>query len=352
VITKIDMCPENILKETMAQIKKVLKSPGCRKIPIVIRNEDDVVVAARNFISDRIAPIFCVSNVAGTNLDLLRKFLNLLPVRTDWEQLHGKPTEFHIDATFSVPGVGTVVSGTLVSGKVFVNQTLLLGPDEFGKFTPAIVKSIHTKRLPVKLVKAGQTAAIALKKIKRSAIRKGMVLVDQSTKPRACREFESEVLVLYHSTTISSNYQAVVHCGVAQQTAKLLTMDKDYIRTGDKAKVRFRFMYWPEFVKEGSRLIFREGRTKGIGRITRIIPEEEELGDTPSQKSKKSFKKKELLELEKAEEGLTAEKESKQEITAPLPHTPTPKESTTNQEVGKETANGSEANKKIGFNKK
>lgn len=32
-----------------------------------------------------------------------------------------------------MPGVGTVVSGTLVSGKIGVNQTFLLGPDEFGK---------------------------------------------------------------------------------------------------------------------------------------------------------------------------------------------------------------------------
>jgi GTPase len=53
VITKIDMCPDNIMKETLSQIKKVLKSPGARKIPIVIRNEDDVIVCARNFVSER-----------------------------------------------------------------------------------------------------------------------------------------------------------------------------------------------------------------------------------------------------------------------------------------------------------
>jgi GTPase len=159
--------------------------------------------------------------------------MNLLPVRTDWEELHQKPAEFHIDATWSVPGVGTVVSGsvlytypywylgTVMSGKISVNQNMLLGPDEFGKFIPVPVKSIHTKRLPVKQVKAGQTAAIALKKVQRAALRKGMVLVDQSVKPKSCREFEAEVLVLYHSTTIAINYQAVVHCGVAQQTAKV-----------------------------------------------------------------------------------------------------------------------------------
>eukprot|EP01117_Protostelium_nocturnum_P008569 TRINITY_DN3079_c0_g1_i1.p1 TRINITY_DN3079_c0_g1~~TRINITY_DN3079_c0_g1_i1.p1 ORF type:complete len:693 (+),score=294.36 TRINITY_DN3079_c0_g1_i1:297-2375(+) len=281
VVTKIDMCPENILKETMQQIKKVLKSPGCKKIPILIRNDDDVIVAARNFVSERIAPIFTVSNVTGHNIDLLRKFLNLLPVRTEWEEAQKKPPEFHIDSTFSVPGVGTVVSGTLVAGNIAVNQTLMLGPDEFGNFNPAVVKSIQTKRLPVKTVKAGQTAAIALKKIKRSSLRKGMVMVDPVLKPVSCREFEAEVLVLYHSTTISANYQAVVHSGVAQQTAKLVGLNKDYMRTGDKAKVQFRFMYWPEYMKEGARLIFREGRTKGIGRVTRIIPHDEEIGDIP-----------------------------------------------------------------------
>ncbi len=91
-----------------------------------------------------------MSNVTGTNLALLRKFLNLLPVRTDWEQLYEKPVELSIDATWSVSGVGTVVSGTLISGKIGQNQTLLLGPDEFGKFSPVVVKSIHTKRLPGK----------------------------------------------------------------------------------------------------------------------------------------------------------------------------------------------------------
>ncbi len=113
----------------------------------------------------------------------------------------------------------------------------------------------------VKMVKAGQTAAFALKKVKRSALRycidnpnqsgcvlyfylssmlilfslwilfllrKGMVLVDPALKPQACREFQAEILVLYHSTTISTNYQAVIHCGVAQQTAKVLLVSYPY----------------------------------------------------------------------------------------------------------------------------
>jgi len=106
-------------------------------------------------------------------------------------------------------------------------------------------------------------------------LRKGMVIVGKSANPIACREFEAEILVLYHQTTIQKHYEAVVHCGTAQQCARILSIDKDVIRTGDKAKVRFRFMSRPEFLVIGNRLIFREGRAKGIGRISNIFPASE-----------------------------------------------------------------------------
>lgn len=58
-----------------------------------------------------------------------------------------------------------MVSGTVIRGVVEANQTLLLGPDLLGKFEPTLVKSIHRKRMVVKEVRAGQTAAFALKKV-------------------------------------------------------------------------------------------------------------------------------------------------------------------------------------------
>lgn len=57
-----------------------------------------------------------------------------------------------------------------------------------------------------------------------------------------------------------------------RQTATIIHMDKDHLRTGDKAMVRFRFIKQPEFVKPETRMIFREGRTKAVGTIQRIDP--------------------------------------------------------------------------------
>uniref|UniRef100_A0A8B9WC57 GTP-binding protein 1 n=1 Tax=Bos mutus grunniens TaxID=30521 RepID=A0A8B9WC57_BOSMU len=208
VVTKIDMCPANILQETLKLLQRLLKSPGCRKIPVLVQSKDDVIVTASNFSSERMCPIFQISNVTGENLDLLKMFLNLLSPRTSYRE--EEPAEFQIDDTYSVP-------------------------------------------------------------IKRSSIRKGMVMVSPRLNPQASWEFEAEILVLHHPTTISPRYQAMVHCGSIRQTATILSMDKDCLRTGDKATVHFRFIKTPEYLHIDQRLVFREGRTKAVGTITKLL---------------------------------------------------------------------------------
>ncbi|KAF8946864.1 hypothetical protein BGZ47_011103 [Haplosporangium gracile] len=272
VITKIDMCPPNVLENTVKQLTKILKSAGCRKIPMFVKSHEDVVVTAGNFVSDRICPVFQVSNVTGEGLDLLKNFLNVLPISQKYNR--DDPVEYQITDTFSVPFVGTVVSGVVMNGIVHAGDQLYLGPDGNGAFQMVTVKSIQRKRLNVPLACAGQSASFGLKKIRRSTIRKGMVMLDKETTPppRGCREFEAEILVLYHSTTIGHKYQAMLHCGAVRQTARVLAMDKpdQILRTGDRATVRFQFLQ-PAYLKVGARLIFREGRTKGIGKVSKII---------------------------------------------------------------------------------
>ncbi|KAJ3320174.1 Short integuments 2, mitochondrial [Boothiomyces sp. JEL0866] len=274
VITKIDMCPANVLEATVNQLVKILKSSGCRKIPMFIKSKGDVLITSGQFVSERVCPIFQVSNVTGEGLDLLRMFINLLHVNSGNKYDSKAPVEYQITDTFSVPGVGTVVSGNIISGIVHVGDTLLLGPDTLGNFVPSMVKSIHRKRVNVPCASAGQGASFALKKIKRAGIRKGMVMLSKSLEPQAVMEFEAEILVLYHSTTIKERYQAMLHCGGVRQTARIVNMtDKQILRTGDRSIVRFRFLQHPEYIKVGTKVLFREGRTKGVGKVVSIIPE-------------------------------------------------------------------------------
>ncbi|XP_055956923.1 GTP-binding protein 2 [Patella vulgata] len=121
VVTKVDMCRKFMIEKTVKQLEHILKSPGCKKIPMRIENEDDAITAATSFDTQKVTPIFLVSSVTGQNLPLLIKFLNVLPPlksRHDREKLVQDHTEFQIDELFTVPGVGTVVGGTIQRGSI------------------------------------------------------------------------------------------------------------------------------------------------------------------------------------------------------------------------------------------
>src|SRR3984957_14679587 len=170
VITKIDICPPQILEQTIKQLTGILKSPGARKIPIFIKTREQTITTATQFVSQRICPIFQVSNVTGESLDLVRTFLNILPHHGHYDAQ--APFEFHINDTFSVPFVGTVVSGIVKSGIVHAGDTILVGPDGLGNFTTTKIRSIERKRIGVPASAAGQSASFALRQVRRKDVRK------------------------------------------------------------------------------------------------------------------------------------------------------------------------------------
>ncbi|KAI1460532.1 P-loop containing nucleoside triphosphate hydrolase protein [Annulohypoxylon moriforme] len=271
VITKIDICPPNILEQTIQQIMKILKSPAARKMPIFINNREECINTATQFVSQRICPIFQVSNVTGKNLDLVRTFLNILPHHGRYDS--DAPFEFHVNDTFSVPFVGTVVSGIVKSGVIHTGDSVLIGPDSLGQFAQTSIRSIERKRIGVPAASAGQSASFALKKVRRKDVRKGMVVlpkIEGQPLPKVYREFVAEVLILSHATTIKTKYQAMLHVGPVSQTCAIIDVDRPFIRTGDRATVAFRFVQRPEYLAPGDRLLFREGRTKGLGIVKSV----------------------------------------------------------------------------------
>lgn len=64
-------------------------------------------------------------------------------------------------------------------------------------------------------------------------------------------------------------------------------MSEECLRTGDKAKVRFRFIKYPEYLRPGQRLVFREGRTKAVGNVLAVPPPTGQVGFRQLQKPQK-----------------------------------------------------------------
>jgi GTPase len=212
VITKIDIAPPDVYEKTKETLIKILRSPGCNRIPVIVRPEDDLSKLSENIAQDVATPIFTISNVTGEGLPKLKEFLAMLQSRI-WISGHFKPAtdpvEFLIDGVYHVTGVGIVVAGTLKSGTVLPNTQLLLGPDKNGKFHPVVVKTIHHKRTPVDVAISGQAVCFGIKSLdikkfemKRTHFRKGMVLLDKKTNPQSAQDFDAEVIILHHATTI------------------------------------------------------------------------------------------------------------------------------------------------------
>ena len=287
VMTKIDMVEKVVADKTIEELKTLLKTNAVNRKPVLISNDKDMEVCADAIVSDRICPIFTVSSVNGENVDRLTKFIYNLRTRNQFNEMIGSidaPVEFDIHERFVVTGVGLVVSGTLRSGTIKIGQVLLCGPDKFKKFRAVTVRSIHVNRVVEEEAYAGSFCCFSIKAVNKKEellktdFRKGMCLLSPELDPIPVWQFEAEVIVLHHATTIKEGYQAVMHCGVVRQTVCIEKMTKEVLRAKDSDVLSFKFMYHPEFIKKDSRIILREGRTKILGVITKVIrPNEAEL---------------------------------------------------------------------------
>ncbi|XP_067619613.1 GTP-binding protein 2 [Eurosta solidaginis] len=275
VVTKTDITsPE----QTVQELRLVLTSVGCRKVPFIVTNADEAISAASNQVSENVVPIFCVSNVTGAGLNLVTRFLYVLSPsisNLEKERLEQESSEFHIDEIFRVNGVGPVVGGLLVKGVLTENMQMKIGPLLDGSFHTVNVQTIHRNKAPCRVVRAGQSASLSFTpKQTLPPLRSGMTLLgDSDEEPYGTLLFQAEVSVLFHATAIYVGFQTTIHIGSIRQTAVVRAIEEcEKMGTNDSASVLFQFVGHPEYVRPGMRMLFREGANKGIGVVIKIFP--------------------------------------------------------------------------------
>lgn len=267
VITKIDIVDEEKAKEVKNKVFGLLKLVG--RIPYMVETHEDAEFVANNM-NQHLVPVIKVSSLTGEGLNLLDDLFLNLPLN-DEEENKEKPFMMYIDKVYSVVGVGTVVSGTVRQGKVKKGDKLLLGPDGSGKYQEVGAKSIEMHHYKKDHAEAGEVVGISITGVEMDDINRGMIICSPNYEIKAIREFEAEVAILVHPTTIKEGYECITHVETIAETTAFEPLDKEYMSAGDSGNVKMRFKYRPYCIKEGQKIIFREGRSKGIGTITKII---------------------------------------------------------------------------------
>ena len=288
VITKIDICPENVYENTKNKLRKILKVPIFNKKPFFIsRDNENAKKDVNKYLSlknNTLIPVISISNKTGHNLDLLNHILYNLRPRVLWDKNMINGSKIFIDSVYQVKGIGIVVSGTLKGESINVNQKLWMGPIK-NKFIQIRIRSMHNNiRENIETLNDKEIGCFALKFLGKEEfckedIKKGtLIFSDEKFKNNVTNKFEAKITILNHSTTISNNYQPVINCGLVRQSAKLKiikifsdTKKNNVLRTGVSGLVEFEFSIRPEFVEKGEKFFFRDGNTKGFGEITKIL---------------------------------------------------------------------------------
>jgi len=285
VISKIDITPPNILTKTLKSLVKILENKNTAKKKCVLitkRKKNNIEELNFEFYNRplKICPVFFISNVTGKNVNILRDFVsNLQKSKIKLKKYKllqkNKNSTFIISDTYKVVGLsGVVIAGTVRCGHIKQNDKLFLGPIE-GTFKEVIVKSLHDNfRNYIEELFQNESGCLNIKYtnskffLKQSTIKRGMILIK---KPNCVKEFDAEIRILHHPTTIKKLYEPVVHCNNVRQTVILTNIkNKKYLRTGDTSIVKLQFKFRPEYVEKGSNIVLREAKMKAMGKILKI----------------------------------------------------------------------------------
>ncbi|CAJ37780.1 GTPBP1 family GTP-binding protein [Methanocella arvoryzae] len=259
-LTKVDVATPEQIKKTEASIHNALKLVG--RVPFRVKTPDDVFIVSDKAPEGIVVPILHTSSVTREGYDLLEQLIFSLPKRN---LLSKEPFQMYIDRIYQVEGVGVVVSGTIKQGEVVPNDILFLGPTKEGAFVKVKVQSIEMHHYRVNKGVAGDIVGVAIKGIKPHEVVRGMML--SKNMPEAAREFDAEILILNHPTRIGIGYEPVIHLETICEAIEVVGLDAGYMMAGQHGKARMRFKFRPYVVEPGQKFIFREGKSKGVGRV-------------------------------------------------------------------------------------
>ena len=200
------------------------------------------------------APVVGVSAKTGEGLDELRAALESVAAAAERTESE-RPTRLYVDRSFSLRGIGTVVTGTLRSGAISVGDELRLEPA--GRSVR--VRSVQVHDRDVERAEAGQRVALGLPGVERSDVVRGDALVERD----AYRSSYRLDVELEEIEPIPDGARVHVHVGTSQAVARV-------VRVGERwAQLR---LARPVAAARGDRLVLRSGTTLGGGRVLDPAP--------------------------------------------------------------------------------
>lgn len=156
------------------------------------------------------------------------------------EEVEPKDTEGHfrlpVDRVFSISGFGTVVTGTIISGRASVGDTVEVYPSK----VTTKVRGIRVHDVPCEMGEAGQRCAINLANVKVADIERGNVIAREGImEPSSMIDCK-----LYHIKSmekpIVQRQRVRVYHGTEEIIGRIIPLNCEEIKPGESAYVQIR----------------------------------------------------------------------------------------------------------------
>ncbi len=212
--------------------------------------KDDVAALVRGTFLEG-APLQSVSAKTGEGLPELRLALRRLAAAVPERGVDQLP-RLPIDRVFTVKGFGTVVTGTLMAGRLAVDDRVQVFP----KGVEAKIRGLQTHGHPVTEARAGQRTAVNLQGVERAAVERGDVLGLASTLVPSLLVDGTLELLQDAPRSVKSRTRVRFHAGTSEIMARALLLDRPELEPGQTAFARFR-LEAPLVVLPGDRFVVR-----------------------------------------------------------------------------------------------
>jgi selenocysteine-specific elongation factor len=186
-----------------------------------------------SFLED--APIIPVSARTGAGIEELKAGLSALGAEVEEKSADG-PFRLPVDRVFTIPGFGTVVTGTLLSGEIKTGDEVEVLPSSL----VSRVRSVQTHGTKSERGSAGQRVAVNLQGVDHSDIVRGDVVVPRGAF-RATRVVDARFTYLPSAPRELKHRSTLrLHSATYEVSAQLILLDRDVLKPGDTAFVQLR----------------------------------------------------------------------------------------------------------------
>jgi selenocysteine-specific elongation factor len=228
--------------------------------------EEDIKELVRDTFLDN-CPIFKVSSKTGEGIDELKNYLSQISLSKP-EKTEDDFFRMFIDRIFSVAGFGTVVTGSVISGSLKINDKVFLLPAE---------KELRIRRLEkhgkeVQEVFRGNRAAINLLGLKKEDFSRGMVLCNKIITPTTM--LDAKIKIISSGKKFDLWSQVIFLSGTFESQARVHLIDADNLKCGETAFAQVH-LNQPLIAQIGDKFIIRNSsgdKTIGGGEIIDPYP--------------------------------------------------------------------------------